>query len=91
MDWYLLMQIFSTWIELLLLGRKSTPEKDLEILLLRRQLMIVERTLTKPLRISRGEKLTLAVLVVQLKYRTGQTVHQLRQMMRIFQPETVLK
>lgn len=91
MGWYLLVQLFSTWLELLLLGRKTTTEKDLEILLLRRQLMIVERTLTKPLRLSRVEKLTLAVLLAQLKIRTGQTVHQLRQMMRIFQPETVLK
>jgi putative transposase len=91
MSWYLLVQLFSTWIELILLGRKTTTEKDLEILLLRRQLMIVERTLTKPLRISRVEKLTLAVLLAQLKIRTGQTVHQLRQMLRIFQPETVLQ
>jgi putative transposase len=85
------VQLFSTWFELILISRKSPLEKDLEILLLRRQLMIVERPLTKPLRLLRLEKLTLAVLVAQLKIRTGQTFHQLRQMMRIFQPETVLK
>ena len=74
MVWFVVMEIFSTLLEWVRLGRKSAAEKDLEILLLRRQLAIVERTLDKPIRPSRGEKLTLAILTAKLKARTGLTV-----------------
>ncbi len=62
MIWFSLMQMFATLLEWLWLGRKSEQEKDLEILLLRRQLEIVNREHAKPLRLSRGDKLTLTVL-----------------------------
>jgi hypothetical protein len=55
MVWFMLMQLFSTLLEGLWLGRKSAREKDLEILLLRRQLTIVDRRRDKPLRISRAD------------------------------------
>ena len=71
MMWFVIMQILSTIIECIWLGRKTDREKDLEILLLRRQLDIVDRARDKPLRISRVEKLTLAVLALQLKAVTG--------------------
>jgi hypothetical protein len=60
MVWFVVMEIFSTLLEWVRLGQKSETEKALEILLLRRQLAIVGRTLDKPVRPSRGEKLTLA-------------------------------
>ena len=85
------MKILSTVIECLLLGSKTVREKDLEILLLRRQLENVDRARDKPLRISQVEKLTLAVLAFQLKAVTGWLVKQFGQILRIFQPETVFK
>ena len=91
MRWFILAQFFSTLLELVLLRQQTDFAKDLEILLLRRQLAIVERKLDKPLRVSRAEKLTLAMLAVKLKSTTGQTVKQLHDVIRIFQPETVLK
>ena len=91
MVWFVVMEIFSTLLEWVRLGRKSAAEKDLEILLLRRQLAIVERTLDKPIRPSRGEKLTLAILTAKLKARTGHTAKELGEIIRIMQPETVLK
>ena len=91
MVWFMVMEIFSTLLEWVRLGRKSAAEKDLEILLLRRQLAIVERTLDKPIRPSRGEKLTLAILTAKLKARTGHTAKELGEIIRIVQPETVLK
>jgi hypothetical protein len=42
MLWFVIMQILSTALEGLLLWRKPDREKDLEILLLRRQLAIVD-------------------------------------------------
>jgi hypothetical protein len=43
MIWFMVMQVVSTLVELVRLGRQSESEKDLEILLLRRQLAIYER------------------------------------------------
>jgi hypothetical protein len=40
---------------------------------------------------SRVDKLTLAVLIVQLKAATGWSLKQLAQIVRLFQPATVLK
>jgi hypothetical protein len=42
------MQVFLTLLEWLSLGRKADQAKDLEILLLCRQLAILERKLDKP-------------------------------------------
>jgi hypothetical protein len=71
MIWFMVMQVISTLVELVSLGRKSENEKDLEILLLRRQLAIYERKQDQAPRLSRGEKLTLVVLATKLKARTG--------------------
>ncbi|MFN2150235.1 MAG: helix-turn-helix domain-containing protein, partial [Anaerolineales bacterium] len=69
----------------------SAVEKDLEILLLRQQLAIMERRLNRPLRSSRIERLTLAVLTNRFKGLSHKTADQLRAVIRIFQPETVLR
>ena len=91
MRWFILTQLISMVIELGLLRHQSERHKDLQILLLRRQLDIVARKLDKPLRLSRVEKFTLALLAVKLKNATRATVKQLNEVIRIFQPETVLK
>jgi putative transposase len=91
MMWFVIMQIFSTALECIGLWRKTDREKDLEILLLRRQLEIVDRARDKPLRVSRAEKLTLAMLAAQLKAVKGWPVKQFGKVLRIFQPETVFK
>ncbi len=91
MLWFILIQILTTVIECIWLGRKTVREKDLEILLLRRQLDILDRARDKPLRISRAEKLTLAVLTAQLKAVTSWSVKQCGPILRIFRPETVFK
>ena len=72
------------------IGRLKDHEKDLEILILRQQLGIAERTLHKPVRVSRVERLTLAVLTTKLRSSANCTIEQLRQSIRIFQPKTVL-
>jgi len=49
MIWFIVMQVLSTLLEWLSLGRETDhQEKDLEILLLRRQLAILERKQDKP-------------------------------------------
>lgn len=91
MVWFTVMQVLSTLLEWLSLRRKNEQEKDLEILLLRRQLAILERRLDKPLRVSRAEKLPLAVLLARLRIVNRQTTSRSWEVIRIFQPETVIK
>ena len=73
------------------ISRLSQQEKDLEILVLRQQLAILQRTHNKPLKPNRAEKLTLAVLTARLKLLTLRSANQLQTVIRIFQPETVLR
>ena len=89
MAWFILSQMFSTLLTLLRLGRTSDKDKDLEILILRQQLNILQRKLDKPIKPNRAEKLTLAVLSANLKKQSNRPVKQFRSLIRIFQPETV--
>ncbi len=91
MLWFIITHLLSTFLNCVSICRLSPDEKDLEILLLRQQLDIYERKLSRPPRIARIEKLTLAVLTNKLKRTTQRTYDQLRLVVRIFQPETILK
>ncbi len=66
----MIFSILAQLLELLLdLGRllvRSDQSKDVEILLLRRQLAIVQRAHSRPPQLTRWEKLTLAVGTVTL-------------------------
>lgn len=90
MGWFILKHIFSSIFNFITIGRLSDHEKELEILVLRQQLSILQRKLNHPIRPNRVEKMTLAVLTTQIKRITHQTTHQLRAVIRIVQPETVL-
>jgi len=89
MVWFFISQIFSMLLTLLRLGRASDADKDLEILILRQQLGILQRKQNKPIKPNRAEKLTLAVLAASLKKQTNRPVKQFKSLIRIFQPETV--
>lgn len=90
MLWLVVMHLFSTLLDLIRIGRLGEHEKDLEILLLPQQLGIAERKLHKPVRASRVERLTTAVLTAKLRSSSNRTLEQLRQIIPIFQPETAL-
>jgi len=91
MGWFIIKHIFSAIFSFVSIGRLSDPEKDLEILILRQQLSILERKQKHPIKPSKIEKLTLGVLTNKFKQTTHQTANQLRGVIRIFQPETVLR
>ena len=90
MGWFILAQAFSIWITIVRIGRLSEQEKDLEILVLRQQLAIMQRKQEKPVKPNRAEKMVLAVLTARLKEVTQRHAGHLRGILRIFQPETVL-
>ena len=91
MGWFILKHIFSTLLAIFNVRRLSDQEKDLEILILRQQLSILQRKQNHPIKPSKIEKMTLAVLTNKLKQTTRQTANQLRDVIRIFEPETVLR
>ena len=91
MFWFRVAQVFTLVLDILAVWRQSECEKDIEILLLRQQLRILERKQAQPPRISRWEKLSLAVLTARLKAVTSGGRTRLCEVMRLFQPETVLK
>jgi hypothetical protein len=55
MLWFMVLQMVSTLVELIRLGRTSTGDKELEIVLLRRQLALDERKHRQPMRLTHGE------------------------------------
>ena len=91
MLWFWVWQVISMVIELVRLGRRSESDKDLEILLLRRQLAIYERKQERAPQLSRGEKLTLVVLAIKLKARTGRTIKAMGEVIRIVKPATLIQ
>src|SRR5664279_4677281 len=86
MIWSILAQLSWLGLDILCVFRKSGREQAIEVLLLRQQLRILERKQRRPPRVSRWEKLTLAILAVRLKGRS-----RLNEVMLLFKPETVLK
>ena len=91
MGWFILGHIFSTILAIITIRRSSSQEKDLEILILRQQLSILQRKLNSPIKPNRVEKITLAVLTAALKRISHRSANQLRDVIRIFQPETFLR
>jgi putative transposase len=91
MGGFILKHIFSTILSIINITRLSNQEKDLEILILRQQLSILQRKHNSPIKPNRVEKIILAVLAARLKRITHRSANQLRNVIRIFQPETLLR
>jgi putative transposase len=90
MGWFILAQAFSILITIVRIGRLSDQEKDLEILVLRQQLVILQRKQEKPVKPNRAEKMMLAVLTAKLEGVRQRPAGHLRGIICIFQLETVL-
>ena len=58
MAWFLITHIFSTLLELVGTGRLSERLKDLEILILRHQLDLLERKQNTPIKPNHAAKMT---------------------------------
>ncbi len=71
-------------------SRLTDNAKDLEILLVRQQLRIVERKQDRGPQISRWQKVPLIALVLRLKQKAHQSHKALAESLRLFKPATVL-
>ncbi|GAC1357583.1 MAG: hypothetical protein NVSMB42_16660 [Herpetosiphon sp.] len=90
MFYLLLAQIVSLLFDLFVIARRSQRDKDLEILLLRQQLRIMQRHHPQTPRIARWEKLALAVLARKLASFGRNTKTKLDEVLLLFRPDTVL-
>ena len=66
MVWLLLLHLVGLVVDLVTVARSPECDKDLEILLLRHQLRLLQRQSPQPPRLRRWEKLTLVVLATRL-------------------------
>lgn len=88
---YILVQVFRLLLDLLTSKGLSDAQKDIEILLLRHQLRILQRKLSRSPRVSAWEKGILAVLAAQFKSLTKDTGLRLDEALMLFTPDTVLR
>ena len=77
-------------LDLAAVSRMTDDEKDLEILLLRQQLRIVERKQERGPQIPRWQKVPLVALVLRLKQKASHSRQALEDSVRLFKPATVL-
>ncbi len=88
MIWYRVAMVVEFLLDVFTV-RWKTADKNLEILLLRQQLRVLERQVGKRPRPNRWEKCLLAVLFVQLRQTTGRSRTQFANLV-IFTPQTLL-
>lgn len=91
MAYLIILQFVSLILDLFATLGIAQNDKDLEIMLLRQQVRILQRKAKTRPRVSNPERLTMALLTVKLKQSADNGRQRLQQAMLIFTPETVLK
>lgn len=91
MLWSLIAQVVQIILDALSLRLIADPDKDLELLVLRQQIRILERRMSKSVRPSRVEKLLLTLSALQIKERTRAGQLGFKHSLLLFKPATVLK
>lgn len=77
-------------MDLFTVRQLTDTQKDIQILLLRQQVCVLQRKARQPKRFSRLEKTLLAVLVVKLKQTTSDFHAQIQPIL-IFSPDSILR
>jgi putative transposase len=77
-------------LDLIAVLRMSDDEKDLEIMLLRQQLRIVERKQERGPQLPRWQKVPLAALAVRMKDKASTAREALAESVRLFKPDTLI-
>ena len=89
MFWFVLAHLVAFLVDLVAGGQHADRDKDLQILLLQHQVRLLQRQRPQP-RLTRWEKLTLAVLTTKLARLTAGPRSRLEHAILLFKPETVL-
>jgi len=90
MLWHVLAHLATFLADLATAGRRGDRDQVLELVLLRQQLRILQRQRPRSPRITRAEKLTLAVLTAALARLAGGPRRHLDRCVLLFKPDTVL-
>ena len=86
-----ILRLLSLLMDIIAILGMVNTDKDLEILLLRQQIRILQRkSKTKPV-ISNPERLILSLITNKLRHTTNNSQERIKQAMLIFSPETILK
>lgn len=95
MIYFIFAQALSLLLDLFTATRLSDHQKDMEILLLRQQIRILQRKFTRPPRIHRWEKCIIAMLAIRFRDLTKGTGmglgNRLEEVVLLFKPDTVLR
>ena len=92
MVWSVLAHVVSFVVDLLVAARPRTDrDKDVEILLLRHQVRLLQRRQARAPRLSRWEKLALAVLTAKAARLVNGPGRRLGEFVLLVRPETVLR
>lgn len=91
MLWSLVAQVVKIILDVLSLRLITNPDKDLELVVLRQQIRILERRLGKRVQPSRVEKLLLTLSAMQLKEQARAGRQGFKNSLLLFRPATVLK
>lgn len=91
MFYFIVAQLFLLLLDFFSVRRRTDRQKDLEILLLRQQLSILQRQHPSAPRLSRWEKLGLAILVANFASLGRGSKTKLGEVLRLFKPDTILK
>ena len=88
MFWFMLTHLVTFLVDLVAGGRHADRDKDLQILLLQHQVRLLQRQRPPP-RLTRWEKLTLAVLTSKLAHLTAGPRTRLNHCVLLCKPDTV--
>ena len=89
MCWFVLAQRATRIVDLASVGRRGTGDKDLEILLLRHRLRLLQRQRPRWLRLTHGQTLTPAVLTTKLAHLAADSRTRLDHSVWLVKPDTV--
>ena len=85
------MHILTLFLDIISVLGVTNGDKNLEIIILRQQVRILQRKVKSPPRISDPERIILATLTDKFSHSTKDVRHHLYQVMLIFKPDTVLR
>ncbi|MFZ2097381.1 MAG: integrase core domain-containing protein [Anaerolineales bacterium] len=91
MVYWSLIHILTFFLDIFTTLSVTNRNKDLEIIILRQQVRILQRKVKSPPRISDPERIILATLTDKFSHSTKDARHHLYQVMLIFKPDTVLR
>ena len=91
MVFWSLMHILTLFLDIIAVLGVTNGDKNLEIIILRQQVRILQRKVKSPPRISDPERIILATLTDKFSHSTKDARHHLYQVMLIFKPDTVLR